>query len=229
MLTTPAAHNSSAAPTPEPQPKRVLGLRDLVLFYIAATINVRWIAVAAAAGPSTLVIWLIGLATIFLPVALGVMELSSRYPQEGGMYVWSKHAYGDFAGYMTGWIYWMSNLPYYPAVLYFAASNVLYVGGQRWKDLQGSTTFFLTFSLLGLTLALILNVVVEQPGSYWRMDTHRDSLHRGRDSVAKIRRGDQLFPCLAKAALPDIQLRYLGNAHGSLHGGGSRFLHGSRN
>lgn len=160
MLITPATRKSpETALTPEPQPKRVLGLRDLVLFYIAATINVRWLPVAAAAGPSTIVIWVIGVATIFLPVALAVMELSSRYPQEGGMYVWSKHAYGDFAGYMTGWIYWMSNLPYYPAVLYFAASNVLYVGGQRWKYLETSTTFFLTFSLLGLALALVLNIV----------------------------------------------------------------------
>ena len=151
--------SSDAAASTEPQTKRVLGLRDLVLFYIAATINVRWLPVAAAAGPSTIVIWVLGVVTIFLPVALAVMELSSRYPQEGGMYVWSKHAYGDFAGYMTGWIYWMSNLPYYPAVLYFAASNVLYVGGERWKGLQGSSTFFVTFSLLGLGLALILNIV----------------------------------------------------------------------
>ena len=142
-----------------PQPKRVLGLRDLVMFYIVATMSLRWIAVAAAAGPSTVVIWLLGLATIFLPLALCVMELSSRYPQEGGMYIWSKHAFGDFAGYMTGWIYWTSNLPYFPALLYFAASNALYVGGNRWKGLQSSPTFFITFSLLGLGLALVLNIV----------------------------------------------------------------------
>ncbi len=142
-----------------PQPKRVMGLRDLVMFYIVATMSVRWIAVAAAAGPSTVVIWLLGLVTIFLPLALCVMELSSRYPQEGGMYVWSKHAFGDFSGYMTGWIYWMSNLPYFPALLYFAASNALYVGGNRWKGLQSSPTFFITFSLLGLGLALLLNIV----------------------------------------------------------------------
>ena len=149
----------SAEPGSPPQPKRVLGLRDLVLFYVVATMSLRWIAVAAAAGPSTVIIWLIGLATIFLPVALCVMELSSRYPQEGGMYVWSKHAFGDFSGYLTGWIYWTSNLPYFPALLYFAASNALYVGGNRWKFLQGSPTFFIIFSLLGLALALILNIV----------------------------------------------------------------------
>src|SRR5580700_10746532 len=141
-----------------PQPKRVLGLRDLVMFYIVTTMSVRWIAVAAAAGPSTVVIWLLGLVTIFLPLALCVMELSSRYPQEGGMYIWSKHAFGDFAGYMTGWIYWMSNLPYFPALLYFAASNALYVVGNKGKALQGSPMFFILFSFGGLALALVLNI-----------------------------------------------------------------------
>ena len=141
------------------QPKRALGFRDLVMFYVVATLSLRWIAVAASAGPSSIVIWFVGLATIFIPLALCVMELSSRYPQEGGMYVWSKRAFGDFAGFMTGWIYWTSNLPYFPAVLYFAASNALYVGGTKWQAAQGSATFFVAFSLFGLGLALGLNVV----------------------------------------------------------------------
>lgn len=143
----------------ETQPKRVLGFRDLVLFYIVTSLSLRWIAVAASTGPSTLVIWVIGLLTIFIPLAFCVMELSSRYPEEGGMYVWSKQAFGDFSGFMTGWIYWTSNLPYFPAVLYFAASNAVYVGGRRWSHLEGSQGFFITFSLLGLALALVVNIV----------------------------------------------------------------------
>jgi amino acid transporter len=142
-----------------PQPKRALGLRDLVLFYVVASLSLRWIPVAAAAGPSSIAIWLIGLVTIFLPLALCVMELSSRYPEEGGMYVWSKHAFGDFSGFITGWSYWMSNLPFFPSVLYFAASNALYVGGNRWQGLQGSATFFIIFSFAGLLLGLVLNIV----------------------------------------------------------------------
>lgn len=143
----------------QPQPKRALGLRDLVLFYIVTTLSLRWVALAAAAGPSSIVIWLVGLGTIFLPLALCVMELSSRYPEEGGMYVWSKHAFGDFSGFLTGWVYWMSNLPYFPAVLYFAASNALYVAGNKGKSLQSNATFFLIFSSCGLALALVVNIV----------------------------------------------------------------------
>ena len=142
-----------------PQPKRALGLRDLALFYVVASLSLRWIPLAAAAGPSSLVMWVVGLVAIFLPLALCVMELSSRYPEEGGMYVWSKHAFGDFSGFLTGWSYWMSNLPFFPSILYFAASNALYVAGDRGKALQTSPTFFLIFSFCGLALALALNIV----------------------------------------------------------------------
>ncbi len=144
---------------PAAHTRRVLGLRDLVLFYIVVTLSLRWLPLAAAAGPSTIVIWLMGVLVVFIPLALCVMELSSRYPEEGGMYIWSKHAFGDFAGYLTGWIYWSSNLPYFPVLLYFAASNALYVSGDRWHGLQSSASFFIAFSVGGLALALVVNLV----------------------------------------------------------------------
>jgi amino acid transporter len=155
---------STAASAPGPSdtaahPKRVLGFRDLVMFYVVTTLSLRWIPVAASIGPSSIVIWIVGLLTIFIPLALCVMELSSRYPQEGGLYRWTKRAFGDFPAFLTGWIYWTSNLPYFPAVLYFAASNALYVGGTRWNALQLSPAYFIAFSFFGVGLALALNVV----------------------------------------------------------------------
>ena len=142
-----------------PHPKRALGFRDLVMFYVVTTLSLRWIPVAASVGPSSIIIWIVGLLTIFVPLALCVMELSSRYPQEGGMYLWTKRAFGDFPAFLTGWIYWTSNLPYFPAVLYFAASNALYVGGNRWNAWQVSPAYFIGFSFFGVGLALALNVV----------------------------------------------------------------------
>jgi amino acid transporter len=153
---------NAAAPVQPPDsahPKRVLGFRDLVMFYVVTTLSLRWIPVAASVGPSSIVIWIIGLLTIFIPLALCVMELSSRYPQEGGLYLWTKRAFGDFPAFLTGWIYWTSNLPYFPAVLYFAASNALYIGGTRWNAWQRSPLYFTAFSFFGIGLALALNVV----------------------------------------------------------------------
>ena len=77
--------------------------RDLLLFYIVTTFSLRWMATAAAAGPSALVIWVIAAAGLFVPLVFTTLELSSRYPEEGGIYVWSKRAFGPFAGFITGW------------------------------------------------------------------------------------------------------------------------------
>jgi amino acid transporter len=141
------------------RPKRVMGFRDLLMFYVVTGVSLRWIATAAAAGPSSIVIWIGAWLAFYTPLALSVIELSSRYPNEGGLYVWSKRAFGDFSGFMAAWTYWTSNLPYFPAVLYFAASNVLFMRQTQWSHLSASPTFFVIFALVTLAAATVLNVV----------------------------------------------------------------------
>jgi glutamate:GABA antiporter len=140
-------------------PKRALGLRDLILFYVVTGVSLRWIATAAAAGPSSIVIWVGAWFCFYLPLALSVLELSSRYPSEGGLYVWSKRAFGDFSGFMSAWTYWTSNLPYFPAVLYFAASNILFIRENAWAHLSNNATFYIVFSLLTLSVVTLMNIV----------------------------------------------------------------------
>ena len=141
------------------RPKRVMGFRDLVLFYVVTGVSLRWIATAAAAGPSSIVIWIAAWFFFYTPLALSVIELSSRYPNEGGLYVWSKHAFGDFSGFMSAWTYWTSNLPYFPAVLYFAASNAIYMREAQWGHLSNNATFYIVFSLITLAAATLMNLV----------------------------------------------------------------------
>jgi len=141
------------------QLRRTLGFRDLLLFYIVTGFSLRWIATAAAAGPSALVIWVIAALGLFVPLVFTVLELSSRYPEEGGIYVWSKRAFGPFAAFLTGWTYWGSNLPYFPGLLYFGAANALFIGGAKWQTLSSNSTYFIIVSLAGLTIAVVMNVV----------------------------------------------------------------------
>src|SRR6266404_2986001 len=151
-MSTPAAETESPN-----QPKPVMGFRDLVLFYAVTGVSLRWIATAAAAGPSSVIIWIGAFLVFYTPLALSVIELSSRYPEEGGIYVWAKRGFGDFAGFITAWTYWACNLPYFPAVLYFAASNALYIR-HDWGRFSNNTTFYIVFSLVALTLATLLNI-----------------------------------------------------------------------
>ncbi len=154
------ASRPSIAEASEPnRPKRVMGFRDLVLFYVVTGISLRWIATAAAAGPSSIVIWIGAWLAFYTPLALSVIELSSRYPNEGGLYLWSKRAFGDFSGFMSGWTYWTSNLPYFPAVLYFAASNIIFVRQSSLGHLSNTPAFYIVFSLVTLAGATGMNIV----------------------------------------------------------------------
>ena len=143
----------------ENHPKRTLGLRDLILFYVVTGISLRWIASAAAAGPSSIIIWIGAWFAFYLPLTLSVTELTSRYPNEGGLYVWTKHAFGDFSGFMCAWMYWTCNLPYFASVLYFAAGNALYMGGSRWLGLTKSPLFFVVFASLALGIITFMHIV----------------------------------------------------------------------
>jgi len=140
-------------------PKREMGFLDLFLFYVVTGVSLRWAATAASAGPSAVVIWFAAWLTFYTPLALSVIELSSRYPQEGGLYVWSKLAFGEFGGFLCAWIYWTSNLPYFPAVLYFAASNALYMRGDRWSYLANNSRFYIVFSIVVLGIITVMNIV----------------------------------------------------------------------
>ncbi len=148
------------------QLRRSLGPVDAVFFFIVAGSNLQWVAAAAAAGASSLTVWVIGCFAMFVPLSITVVFLSSRYPDEGGLYVWSKRAFGPFAGFMTGWTYWASNLPYFPALLYFAAGNALFIAGSHGRALAGSPAYFVAVALAGLTLATVVNVYGLQIGKW---------------------------------------------------------------
>src|SRR5438093_5190898 len=148
------------------QLRRALGFRDLLLFYIVTSFSLRWVATAAAAGPSALVIWVIAALGLYVPLVFTVLELSSRYPEEGGIYVWSKRAFGPFAGFITGWTYWGSNLPYLPGLLYFAAANALFIGGPAWQAWSSSSIYFIVVATVGLAIAVTTNVVGLKVGKW---------------------------------------------------------------
>lgn len=154
-----ATENTATEANVAATPPRVMGFRDLVLFYVVTGMSLRWIATAAAVGPSSIVIWILAWITFYIPLAFCVLELSSRFPDEGGFYMWSKRAFGAFAGFMAAWIYWTCQLPYFAAVLTFAASNALFIGGERWEHLAGDRLYFILFPLLALGLSTALNVI----------------------------------------------------------------------
>jgi amino acid transporter len=141
------------------QLRREMGLWDVLLFNIAAVLGPRWIAAAAHNGPSSLSLWLLAALFFFVPTAYVVVELSTRYPDEGGLYVWTKRAFGEFHGFVAGWSYWTFTFFYFPGLLLASAAMGAYVGGAGTGHLANNRAFLLAGSLGLLGVAVALNIV----------------------------------------------------------------------
>jgi amino acid transporter len=65
----------------------------------------------SSSGPGMTMLTLVVLPFVWaVPVTLACAELSALYPVEGGYYRWARMAFGDFTGYMAGWLVWLANL-----------------------------------------------------------------------------------------------------------------------
>src|SRR6201998_4625568 len=136
-----------------------MGFWDVLLFNIATVLGPRWIAAAGHNGTSSISLWVIAALFFFVPGAFVINELSSRFPEEGGLYVWAKEAFGDFHGFVAGWTYWIYTVFYFPGLLLASASMSAYVLGQRGDALSQDRTFLLVVSLVLLFIAVWLNII----------------------------------------------------------------------
>jgi len=136
-----------------------MGFWDVLLFNIATVLGPRWIAAAAHNGTSSISLWVIAAVFFFVPTALVVTELSTRFPDEGGLYVWSKEAFGDFHGFVAGWTYWIYTVFYFPGLLLASVSMSAYVAGSGGAALAQDRTFLLVGSFVILFVAVALNIV----------------------------------------------------------------------
>jgi amino acid transporter len=153
---TALAHPHSDATS---QLRREMGFWDVLLFNIAAVLGPRWIAAAAHNGPSSLSLWALAAVLFFFPTALVITELSTRFPAEGGLYIWTREAFGDFHGFVAGWAYWVYSFFYFPGLLVASTAMGAYIGGVGHANLVNNRHFLLAGSLLLLAVAVGLNIV----------------------------------------------------------------------
>ncbi len=139
--------------------KRVLGRWDLVLLFVVAIVNLNVVPSISASGGMTVWLWLISLVFFFWPQGLAVIELSHRYPGEGGVYLWTKKVFGDFHGFLSGWCYWTNNIFYVPTVVLIFLGIAVFTAGPKAAGLANKPLFTFLSALILLVLLAFLNVV----------------------------------------------------------------------
>jgi amino acid transporter len=142
-----------------PQLPRSLGLWDLILLNIVAVLNLNLVPVTASGGFPSLSLWVAALLLFFLPQGIAVAEFATRYPEEGGIYIWTRKVFGDSHGFVSGWCYWTNNVFYIPTLLLYLVGIAVYVGGPSAVHLADNRGFVFAFAMGLLWAFTALNVV----------------------------------------------------------------------
>jgi len=132
---------------------RALGFGDLFFYAAAVALSIRWISVAAAAGPASLPLWVVAVVVFSGPLIVATAELTGWFSHEGGVYAWTAAAFGPFWGFLCGWLYWASNLPFFSGVLVFMLNLAALAAGPAGRPLLDHPWLF-------TGLAVALSIVV---------------------------------------------------------------------
>jgi APA family basic amino acid/polyamine antiporter len=161
MSVAPAAPATISPDAPAPGPKGAptssLGLPSATALVIGSIIGTGVFtmpAVMTEAGTSSiLTLGVISIGAVLLGIMFG--QLTKRVPSsDGGLYAYARHEFGDFAGYLTAWCYWITAWAGNAAIV---SSWVLYVESLFGIHDPSAWTSF-GIALTGLWIPALINV-----------------------------------------------------------------------
>ena len=138
--------------------KKSIGFWVLLLISINAIIGTGVFftpAIAASiAGPASLISWVLA-AIVSVAIAACFAELSSMFPKSGGVYEYTKHAFGNFTAFLVGWSGW---------VIANIVIAMVVVGGIEYLSTIWSMSYFMKMAF-AFGFVIIINFI-----SYRGMD-----------------------------------------------------------
>jgi len=84
-----------------PAKKKVFGLFSMILFSVSAILVGDTIGSSAAMGVQGLTFWIVLGVLFFVPYGFVTAELGAAWPDDGGIYVWVREAFGPMWGTVT--------------------------------------------------------------------------------------------------------------------------------
>ncbi|MGQ3892575.1 amino acid permease [Legionella sp. CNM-4043-24] len=129
----------------------------LVLLITGAIDSIRNLPATALFGSSLIFFFTLSAIVFLIPVALVSAELSSTWSEEeGGIYSWVKHAFGENVAFFTIWLQWINTMVWYPTILSFIAGTLAYLinpelAQNKYYLIAVILTVFWSLTLLGLS------------------------------------------------------------------------------
>ncbi len=140
---------SLSSPSDQAAPTRTMGFSMAVALVMGNMIGSGIFLLPASLAPFggvSLIGWLVSTVGAVL-IALVFARLASLYPAAGGLYAYTRLGFGDLAGFLVGWGYWISTWctlaaiavafvgyldPFFPAVVRNPANAALAAVGTVW-------------------------------------------------------------------------------------------------
>jgi arginine:agmatine antiporter len=125
-------------------------------------------AAVAPYGLLAIVFWIVmGIGAMCLGVAFA--RLARRLPATGGPYAYTRAAYGDFAGFIVGWGYWISIWASLPVIAFAFTGSLL----KLMPAMQGSRPAAVAITLGAIWLVTLTNLRgVKEAGLFAEITTY---------------------------------------------------------
>lgn len=104
----------------------VLGVKDIVLMNVVAVLSIRQISTVAPYGAASVLLWVIAAGCLFVPLGMVCGELSTAWPEEGGIFVWVREAFGPRIGWLCVFLFLSSGVFFFPMLLQFLVTTLCY-------------------------------------------------------------------------------------------------------
>ncbi|HSX38184.1 MAG TPA: APC family permease [Chlamydiales bacterium] len=138
--------------------KKKISLFSLVCLVVAAIDSIRNLPAQALFGSSLIFFFLLSAILFLIPISLLSAELSSRYPEEGGVFHWVRHAFGEHAAMVAIWLQWINTVVWYPTILSFIAGTMAYLINPVLAQNKIFLACAILFFFWGLTLLNLLGI-----------------------------------------------------------------------
>jgi len=172
--------------------KHALTLFNLTVITVVSVDSIRNLPATALFGSQLIAFFILGAIFFLIPCALVSAELSSAWPKQGGIYAWTKEAFGAPVGFLAIWFQWIENVIWYPTILSFVAGTIAYLvnpalagnkyflmgcillifWGVTWINLKGmhfSARFSNLCGICGLIIPMSLIIAL---GLFWYFSGH---------------------------------------------------------
>lgn len=128
-----------------------LSTKRLTLICLASIISIRSLPMMASMGMQLFFFYLAATVLYLIPSAFVYAELAGGWPQAGGIYAWSKIAFGEKAAVFATWTEWFNNIIGTPTSLSFLATAIAYIT----IPALGTNKIFVFCTMLGILWGVI--------------------------------------------------------------------------